>query len=119
MNQEDCLQQFSDKDAINVVYVGHYELQDVIDGVIAHGYYKVGRCTKFPALFRGRNQGGANFIVDYYHHVDDSWAVEKETHKLLKTYQVKGRQKELYDCELDVIINAINKSIYGEKNETF
>ncbi len=51
------------------IYVGqyHYEYAPV----------KIGRTTNFNALFRGRNQGGANFRIFKVWKVKSSWAAEK------------------------------------------
>tara|TARA_Y100000034_G_scaffold47373_1_gene58309 strand:- start:3868 stop:4176 length:309 start_codon:yes stop_codon:yes gene_type:complete len=60
------------------VYVGRYELEDIETGVIAKGYTKIGRTINLPALLRGRNQGGGNFVIYYYLPYQNDRELEKE-----------------------------------------
>lgn len=85
------------KENYNGVYIGHYELTDINTGVIAIGPTKVGRAKHLNAIFRGRNQGGANFVIDYFYPSDDYKQLEKEVHLFLKPHNLNHpRHKELY-----------------------
>lgn len=79
------------------IYVGHYELTDITTGVIAYGPTKIGKAKHLNAIFRGRNQGGADFIVDAFFPVPNHTEVESEIHRGLAPFKLPHpRRKELY-----------------------
>jgi len=81
------------------IYIGRYTLLDIHTGILAKGPTKVGRAKHLDALFRGRNQGGADFVMDYiFVHLENMIAWERIIHKLLTPYRITNtRRKELYN----------------------
>ncbi len=74
------------------VYVGQYHYENAP--------IKIGRTRNFSALFRGRNQGGANFRIFRTWKVKSSWDTEKVIKQALvadKTTLAGTNSTELYN----------------------
>ena len=102
------------------IYIGHCEIVDYETGFKARSRPKIGKSRYLTALYRGRSQGGCDWIFDYIYFVPKNKNYSKlETliHNKLKKYNLnKNNHKELYNLSIE---ETIEKVKYIIQNSAF